>query len=104
MAATIVGDEDFELWVLLNHVVHAMGRLRENELRKSGVSMMQAKVLFILKTIKVPATPAEISRWMFRMLRIASSRCDAVFSPAFLGPAPGHQDGAFPPRGRGLLR
>ena len=39
---------------------------RENELRNVGLTMMQAAALFIIKSIKGPAIPAEIARWLFR--------------------------------------
>ena len=59
-------DPEYELWVLLHQAVDAMIRARENELRKFGISRIQAAVLFIIKAIDGPATPAEISRWLFR--------------------------------------
>ena len=59
-------DPEYELWVLLHQTVDTMARARENELREIGISRMQAAVLFIIKAIDGPATPAEISRWLFR--------------------------------------
>lgn len=59
-------DREYELWVLLQQACDAMVRVREKEVREFGISMMQATVLFIVKTIGGPATPAEISRWLFR--------------------------------------
>ena len=59
-------DPEYELWVLLHQACDAMIRAREDELRKIGISRMQAAVLFIIKAIEGPATPAEISRWLFR--------------------------------------
>ena len=66
METNVATDRDYELWVLLEQACDAMIRARENEVRKFGISMMQAAVLFIVKTIEGPATPAEISRWLFR--------------------------------------
>ena len=61
------GDGYYSLWVLLHQTADALSKTRDNELRKSvGISRMQAAVLFIVKAITGPATPAEISRWLFR--------------------------------------
>ena len=59
-------DPEYELWVLLHQACDAMIRAREDELRKIGISRMQAAVLFIIKAIEGPASPAEIPRWLFR--------------------------------------
>lgn len=66
METNVSIDSDYRLWVLFEQVCNAMGRARENEVRKLGISMMQAAVLFIVKAIDGPATSAEISRWLFR--------------------------------------
>lgn len=66
MGTNVAIDRDYELWVLLHQACDAMIRARENALRPVGISRMQAAVLFIVKAVKVPATPAEISRWLFR--------------------------------------
>ena len=66
MKTNIPADPEYELWVLLHQACDAMIRARENELRKFGISRMQAAVLFIIKAIDGQATPAEISRWLFR--------------------------------------
>jgi DNA-binding MarR family transcriptional regulator len=57
---------EYELWVLLQQACDAMTRARDNELREFGISTMQAAVLLVVKAINGPATPAEISRWLFR--------------------------------------
>ncbi|MFC1943949.1 MarR family winged helix-turn-helix transcriptional regulator [Chloroflexota bacterium] len=51
---------------LLRQARDAMARVFENEARRYGVSFMQASVLIVVKSIKGPATPAEIARWLFR--------------------------------------
>ncbi len=55
-----------ELWAMLNQVYWAMVRATENELRPIGISMIGAAVLFLAKNAKAPATPAQLSRWLFR--------------------------------------
>ena len=66
MKNDVAADLDYELWVLLHQATDAIAGAREDELRKFGISMMQAEVLFVVKAIRGPATPAEISRWLFR--------------------------------------
>jgi len=55
-----------QLWALLHQTSHAIERAREQEIRQFGISMMQAALLWVVKTIEPPATPARISRWLFR--------------------------------------
>ena len=52
--------------MLLNQVNDGMVRARDNELRQSGVTAIQAGVMFVLKAMNGEATPTEISRWLFR--------------------------------------
>jgi len=66
METNETGNRDCELWVLLHQTFNAMVRADENELRQFGISTPQAAVLCVVKTVTVPATPAEISRWLFR--------------------------------------
>ena len=67
MENNVATDKDYELWLLCHQLHDVMVRIREEELRRQvGISRMQAAVLFIVKSMKVPATPAEISRWLFR--------------------------------------
>ena len=66
METNAARDQDYELWVLLQQSCDAMTRARENEVREFGISAMQAAALFCIKGIEGPATPAEISRWLFR--------------------------------------
>lgn len=66
METNVATDQSYELWVLLHQACDAVARARDNELREVGISWIQAAVLFIVKAVKAPATPAEISRWLFR--------------------------------------
>lgn len=65
-------NEDYELAVLLRHTTDALFRAREKELRKAGISRIQAAVFFILKTITTTATPAAISRRLLRKAHTTS--------------------------------
>ena len=66
MGSTSNTDKDYELWVILHQTRDAIFKARENELSATGISPMQAAVLFIIKSIKGAVTPAEISRWLYR--------------------------------------
>jgi len=51
----------------LHETSHAITRLRDRELRQVNVTRIQTALLFTIKAIKDgPATPAEISRRLFR--------------------------------------
>jgi DNA-binding MarR family transcriptional regulator len=55
-----------QLWALLHQTSHAIERAREHEVRQFGISMMQSALMWVVKHIEPPATPARISRWLFR--------------------------------------
>jgi len=62
-------DEEHEFWDLLNQVRDMMIRLRDREVKTLGITSMQGGVLWVLRTLekeRVAATPAEISRRLFR--------------------------------------
>ncbi|MDD5288922.1 MAG: MarR family winged helix-turn-helix transcriptional regulator [Dehalococcoidales bacterium] len=59
-------DRDYNLWVLIRQTRDAMIKAREKELAQSGLSSIQAAVLFTLQAIGNEATPAEISRRLVR--------------------------------------
>lgn len=66
----LLGDEDYNLWVLLLHSRDMLAAYRRKELIKSGISNTESIVLFIVQVIEqnggADATPSEISRWLFR--------------------------------------
>ena len=59
-------DEDYNLWVLVAQTRHAMFKARQEELIRYNIPARQAAVLFAIQAIGDKATPAEISRWLFR--------------------------------------
>jgi DNA-binding MarR family transcriptional regulator len=63
----------FQLWGILHHTAWAIARNRQNELSDVGATLMQAAVMVIVKNVKGPITPAEISRWLFREPQTVSS-------------------------------
>ena len=62
-------DEELEFWGLLNQVRDTMIRLRDREIKALGITSMQGGVLWVLRALEkegLAATPAEISRRLFR--------------------------------------
>ena len=59
-------DEDYHLWLLLAQARDAILNARRKELRQYNISASQGAVLFAIQSIGDEATPAEISRWVFR--------------------------------------
>lgn len=61
-------DETWQLWALLHQTHDVIFKARQQELREArvSVSMIQQAVLWVVEAIDGPATPAEISRWLFR--------------------------------------
>jgi DNA-binding MarR family transcriptional regulator len=51
---------------LLDESSHASTRVLEKSFREIGLSMMQAGVMVSIKLMEEPATPAKLSRWLFR--------------------------------------
>lgn len=62
-------DPDLELWNFLENTRHAIFKARTKELHQHNISPMQAFVFFVIHALEAlgkEATPAEISRWLFR--------------------------------------
>ena len=62
-------EEEHEFWGLLNQLRDTMIRLRDREIKALGITSMQGGVLWVLRELekeRVLATPAEISRRLFR--------------------------------------
>ncbi len=66
-------DQYYNTWVLLRQTRDAIFRARENGLAQYGISTREAGVLFVIQAIGKEATPAEISRWLFREPHTLSS-------------------------------
>ncbi|MFC1866292.1 MarR family winged helix-turn-helix transcriptional regulator [Chloroflexota bacterium] len=60
------GDPDFDLWGLLFQTRDVIYAARGEELRPYGITAMDSAVLFFIDFLGEKATPAEISRWLFR--------------------------------------
>ena len=59
-------EEDFALFTLLSQTRDTLTKARQWELRPVGINMIQAAVLYMVKSTGGTTTPAEISRWLFR--------------------------------------
>ncbi len=59
-------DQDFASWIFMARTGDAIFRNREKELQKYNLSARQASVLIVLEELDNKATPAEISKWIFR--------------------------------------
>ncbi len=59
-------DRDFASWVFMARTRDAIFRNRVKELQKHNLSVRQASVLIVLEELDEKATPAEVSKWVFR--------------------------------------
>ncbi len=59
-------DRDFASWVFMSRTRDAIFRNRVTELQKHNLSARQASVLIVLEELDRKATPAEVSKWVFR--------------------------------------
>jgi DNA-binding MarR family transcriptional regulator len=71
-------DRDYNLWVLLHQVSDIIFNAREAELMQYGFPATQAEVLFVIKAIGDKATPAQISRMIFRRPHSVSGIIDRM--------------------------
>jgi DNA-binding MarR family transcriptional regulator len=55
-----------------------MVRARDDELRQIGLTSVQAAILYIVKVVKDPVTPATLSRWLFREAHTVSAILDRM--------------------------
>ena len=58
--------EKHQIFSLLRLTADAVHRVREFELQKYGISPQQAAALICIHSLHDQATPAELSRWLFR--------------------------------------
>ncbi len=59
-------DRDFASWVFMARTRDAIFRNRVKELQKHNLSVRQASVLIVLEELDKEATPAKVSKWVFR--------------------------------------
>jgi DNA-binding MarR family transcriptional regulator len=71
-------DPDYNQWLFFAQVRTAMLRARNREVYRYGIGARQASVLFVVNALGARATPAEISRWLFREPHSVSSILDRM--------------------------
>lgn len=71
---------NYYLWVLLSQVWDAISKARERELQTQNISERHAALLFIIQLIGPKATPAIVSRWLFREPHTISEILDRMES------------------------
>ena len=59
-------DEFLRLWILFLRVRDTIHKARERELRQAGIPSTDIAVLFYVQVLGDRATPAEMSRWLYR--------------------------------------
>ncbi len=77
----ITAEEEYEIWGLLIQVRDVMIKLRDREVKPLGITSMQGGVLWVLHELKKSgdiATPAEISRRLFRQPPTISALLDRM--------------------------
>ena len=66
MESYILDNQASASWIFISRVKDAMLRLRVKELRSYNITARQSSVLLCLEALGKNATPAEVSRWVFR--------------------------------------
>ncbi len=59
-------DQDLASWVFMSRTRDAIFRNRVKDLKGHDFSARQASVLIVLEELNEKATPAEVSKWVFR--------------------------------------
>jgi DNA-binding MarR family transcriptional regulator len=59
-------DEDFRLWSMIVTVRRSLYRAWAQEIKKLGISPPEAAALYFIEALKSEATPAELTRWLYR--------------------------------------
>jgi DNA-binding MarR family transcriptional regulator len=80
-----------ELWALLDQTTFTMAKARDKELKKCGLSLVQGKVIILLKVRDYHPTIGELSRWLFRDHSSTSSITNRMMQRGLIRK---HQDAA----------
>jgi DNA-binding MarR family transcriptional regulator len=84
MKAELREDPDYKLWVMFNQTRNAIVTARERELAEFGVSKLESYILFVIKAMGDDATPAEISRIVFRQPHTVSEFLSRMEKKGFI--------------------
>jgi DNA-binding MarR family transcriptional regulator len=66
MDAEQYDEKDFSLWTLIIQTRDVLARVREDELNKYGITLVETRALYLLNELGDQGTPAEMSRHLFR--------------------------------------
>jgi len=66
MAHEITDREYFHTWTLIRNISHLIGKSRDRELSRYGITVIQSAILYMIKTLDERATPGNIARAMYR--------------------------------------
>jgi len=66
MSENLLKDHKYNLWLLMLQATDAAYNYREKELAKYGITTIESKTILTIKLIGEKATPAQISRLLYR--------------------------------------
>ena len=66
MAHEITDREYFHTWTLIRNISHLIGKSRNRELSRYGITVIQSAILYMIKALDERATPGNIARAMYR--------------------------------------
>lgn len=66
MDQSVQQNADYRLWILLGRTRDMLSRVRKKELRKYGITPIEARVLVVLNQVDNNTTPADLSRRVAR--------------------------------------
>ena len=66
MTDVVQRNNNEKVWMHLSRTYTVLERAREMELAPLGISSIQFEVLHFVKAAKMPATPAQLARWLHR--------------------------------------
>lgn len=75
---------DYYLWILLSQTWEAISKARQKELAPHNISEIRAALLFIIQLIGHDATPAKISKWLFKEPHTVSEIVDRMVKDGLL--------------------
>ena len=58
--------ESFYLWALIRNISHLMGRARDRELSRYGLTVTQSAILSAVKRLGEAATPGSVALFLYR--------------------------------------
>jgi MarR family transcriptional regulator, multiple antibiotic resistance protein MarR len=75
---------DYYFWILFSQTWEAISKARQKELAPHNISEIRAALLFIIQLIGREATPAKISKWLFKEPHTVSEIVDRMVKDGLL--------------------